>query len=899
MAAGARPSDPAGCSGVTLKQTGEEPSPDPLVETTPDSEDAITGEAERSSLFLSALLLKLRPLWPWLVVGLVGWIGWSELRQVDLLQVRSILQDTPSSITLLLLLFTGMNLAVAGLYDVTALGSLRQAPRFSARWSVGVVTFAWSNFLTLGPLAGPALRLWLYRPLGVREKRSRSALSAILAAFTLALLGWCAAVLTPLPSGVPRMAGRLTLGILATGLIAWLLHGLPRLPILPKSFREWEADTRLLAAVAAADWLLAWLVFHLAVFGAHGWADSEISLRSFFIGQIIGLASLIPGGLGSADAYWVFSLGGLVGGHDRILASLILYRAVYYLIPWIFATLFLIGRMVKTGRRTRTLARLAMASYAFLCGIVLLASAATPSLADRLASLQRTVPLAVVEISHWLSVLLGFMLLVISRGLRRGYRSSHRVALSLFLAGALTTFLKGFDFEEALLALGAVAFLIVFRSDFRHAGRLHPPLEFMISVGLFAVVLFVVIGFGSFEVPGLAAVSHFDPAAQPARFLRGLIVLVLAALAGAFHFVQRALPRDRLPNAEDIARARDLSRHYARSTNPLLAATGDKTLFWLPPTPAGSASSSPVEGFIAYRTSGRFLIAYSDPVCPSGEEHRLLAAFLNYAADQDHDVVLYQLSASMIPVAHDFGFSFFKLGEEGIVNLSRFDLKGNKAKKWRNAINRVEKAGGRFEILQGAALAALLPELRQVSDAWLEKKHQFEKGFSIGRFDEVYLSRFPCAVVWDAAGQVAGFANLLEGRSGEELSVDLMRYRPEAAEESGLGDVIEYLFVRIMMFGKEAGFTRFNLGMAPLSSVGELRWARSFERLAHLFFRHGEHWFNFQGLRRFKEKFEPVWEPRYMAYPKPWDWPAAVTSTALLIAGGWPALLFPRKRSVG
>jgi phosphatidylglycerol lysyltransferase len=123
-----------------------------------------------------------------------------------------------------------------------------------------------------------------------------------------------------------------------------------------------------------------------------------------------------------------------------------------------------------------------------------------------------------------------------------------------------------------------------------------------------------------------------------------------------------------------------------------------------------------------------------------------------------------------------------------------------------------------------------------------------------------------------------------------------MRYLPAGEGREILEDVIEYIFLQLMLYGKERGFSRFNLGMAPLSSVGELQWARPFERLAHLFFRHGEHWFNFQGLRRFKEKFEPDWEPRYMAYPRPWDWPVAITSTALLIAGGWPGLVLARRR---
>src|SRR2546422_756532 len=114
-------------------------------------------------------------------------------------------------------------------------------------------------------------------------------------------------------------------------------------------------------------------------------------------------------------------------------------------------------------------------------------------------------------------------------------------------------------------------------------------------------------------------------------------------------------------------------------------------------------------------------------------------------------------------------------------------------------------------------------------------------------------------------------------------------------EDGALENVMDYLFVRLILRDKELGFRRFNLGMAPLSAVGEVRWAKPFERAAHLFFRHGEPWYNYQGLRRYKEKFDPVWEPRYMAYPKPWDWPLATTSTALLIAGGGGRGLLPSR----
>ncbi len=828
---------------------------------------------------MDSLLLKLRPLWPWLVLAALTFIGWSELRRLDVSEVRSLIRSAPPALLLALLAVTAVNLSVAGLYDVVALGPLSRAPSARERWSAGVLSFAWSNFLTIGPLAGPALRLWLYRPLGVEGDRARSALSCIMAAFSLALAACCAAAAAPLPAWLDGPLPRLALLAAASAAAVSALIVLRRTGWAPQLFRRWEANLPLLICAAVADWLLAWAVFYLSL----GVFDQRISpvpvARAFFLGQMVGLVSFIPGGLGTADAFWFVSLAGIMGGHDRVAAALVLYRSIYYVLPWAFASLTLAGHLVRTGPRFSSFIRSALASYTFLTGAVLLASAATPALADRAASLHRTLPLAVVEVSHSLSVLLGFLLLLISRGIAQGYRSSHRLALVLFLSGSLATFLKGLDYEEALVALAAAALLLIFHRLFDRRGSLHPSLEFVVSAGAIALVLFSALGLGSYgAAPDLsAALTRFGVHAQAERFLRGFLILFGAASVLAVYLAQRMRGEDRLPDGALIATALEEARRYGRTTNPLLVACGDKVIL----RPSGQT-----EGFIAYRTAGPFLVAYSDPVCAPGMEREFLSAFLDLAADNDRDAILYQITPALLPAAHDFGFSFFKLGEEAIVDLDGFDLKGNKAKTWRHAINRVEKDSGRFEIVQGEALRAIMSELRAVSDAWLLAKRAGEQRFSLGRFDEPYLMLFPCAVVRDAAGGIVAFANVLEGARGEEMSVDLMRYRGD--------NVMDYLFIRLMLHGKQRGFKRFNLGMAPLAAVGDVRWARPIERLAHLFFRHGEHWYNYQGLRHFKEKFDPVWEPRYMAYPHPWQWPLAIAHVSALVAGGRRALVFPR-----
>ena len=59
------------------------------------------------------------------------------------------------------------------------------------------------------------------------------------------------------------------------------------------------------------------------------------------------------------------------------------------------------------------------------------------------------------------------------------------------------------------------------------------------------------------------------------------------------------------------------------------------------------------------------------------------------------------------------------------------------------------------------------------------------------------------------------------------------------------------------------------------------------KRASGVVYRHGEAIYAFQGLRAFKEKFDPVWEPRYLAYPGGLSLPRVLADTSALIAGGY------------
>ena len=242
--------------------------------------------------------------------------------------------------------------------------------------------------------------------------------------------------------------------------------------------------------------------------------------------------------------------------------------------------------------------------------------------------------------------------------------------------------------------------------------------------------------------------------------------------------------------------------------------------------------------------------------------------------------MFYEAGAADLPVYLDLGLSLHKLGEEGRVPLDDFSLTGGVRKGLRQSLHRMERLGCRFEVVPPAGVPPLLDELQVISDAWLANKHTREKRFSLGFFDRRYLSQLPLAVVRRAERMVA-FANVWAGISREEMSIDLMRYGDDAPP-----GVMEYLFAELMLWGKAQGYHWFSLGMAPLSGFQHHPLAPLWNRLGAFLFRHGGHFYSFEGLRAFKDKFEPVWEARYLASPGGLVVPMVLTHVAALISGG-------------
>lgn len=812
--------------------------------------------------------------WPFAVFIIVLALSWEALREIRPQAFRTALHALDPRWLAAAGAITAINVGAMGLYDVVAFRHTKSSR--TERWRYGAVSFAWSNFLTLGPLAGPAMRFWLYRPAVEQISELHNGVVSVAIAFTCGLVGWTLAIL------LDRL---LHAGVLLTALIALALVGatatigrriVQRIEKLAApagpGFRTLE-----LALIGWLDWLLAACAFAACVKSVGAPIAAGALARSFFLGQAIGVASLVPGGFGSSDAFWIAHL---PLGSSGAAAALLAYRVIYYVVPWAIASLLLLGWLTGRAPRRLEIARRSVAGLVGGGGVLIMLSSASPALYARLPLVERFIPLPLVEAGHVAAALAGLLLLVLARGLARGYRAALRATLLLLLVAALGAIFKGLDWEEAAVlgALGvatwsqAALFTRPSRGDWLEGSDL--------VVAFAALALFLTFGTFAHRVTGgtFARLAHVGYGLQATRFLRTAASMALAVAAGTLYVLLRAPVRFSGLSDAQIEEALAMHRRFGSGTTPLMVATGDKSVF-----------ADADRGFCLYSTIGPYLVVFSDPVVRGASERAaFLDALFTYAGEIDRRPAFYQVSLDWIPVLHDRGYDFFKLGEEAHVHLERVTLEGHAGKMYRQILRRAERDGVRFRILAAREVEARMYELREISDDWLRTKHLAERQFSIGSFSEAYLRRFPCAVVEEvASGRLLAFANLLEGPRHEELSVDLMRYR------SGGPSVMDFLLVSLFLTGKADDFERFNLGMAPLAWVGEQRGAHARERLARLLFQRGEHWYNFQGVRFYKQKFDPEWVPRYMAYQDAWEWPVAIAYVSALIAGGWRRILMP------
>ncbi len=518
-----------------------------------------------------------------------------------------------------------------------------------------------------------------------------------------------------------------------------------------------------------------------------------------------------------------------------------------------------------------------MAVLTLGAGVMLLASGATPGDPARLHWLADHAPLPVIEVSHFVSSIIGMMLVLVAFGLKQRLDAAWSAATALLAAAATLALLKGVYWGETTVLTCIGLMLAPLRSAFPRAARLS---RMEITPGWLLSAFAAVVGAGMLSLWSYHNVAYGDQlfwrvmvSADASRSLRawtGVGVLFLAV--GLWRMISTpATPPIVSDHDPDYERARAiLAKAQSAGPDANLALLGDKRFLF----------SNSGESFLMFGVRGRSWIAFGAPVGLVCERQELLWRFRELADAHAARAAVYAAGPDLLPELVDLGFAVQKTGESATVRLDDFSLQGRKREVLRRNWRKAMEGGAQFEVIPKSQTALHLGELRAISDQWLAHHAGGEKGFTMGRFDPAYVSEFPCALV-RVDGRIVAFANLWTTAERSSFSMDLMRYG-----ESAPKNIMDFLFVELLQWGRDQGYEAFEFGMAPLAGLEGRPLAPLMTRVGKLLFERGEDLYNFQGVRRYKDKYAPTWTPRYIAAANKWTIGIALADVSLLSAGG-------------
>ena len=486
-----------------------------------------------------------------------------------------------------------------------------------------------------------------------------------------------------------------------------------------------------------------------------------------------------------------------------------------------------------------------LAWAAAFVGLIGVASALTPELADRSDLVRGVLPPGVPSAARVFALAFGIALVWLSRSLARRRRRAWQLAVALVVASAVAHLAKGLDVEEATISLLLLVALV------RYRGRFDVPGD---ARAVRPVVLIALAALGTAE---LVLGIEVRGGEVPDRI--GDVLAALGLLGGfsALYLWLRPLSEAVVQTVADRRRARELVDTYGRDSLSFFALRRDKSFFFSPTRRA----------FLAYRVVSGAALVSGDPVGDELEFDALLAEFRRVAHARGWRLAILGASAERLGGYERLGMRAIPLGDEAVLRPEAFSLEGRAIRKVRQSVSRLTKAGYGFRIVTADAVDdGLRADLEAVSCAW--RRGQAERGFSMA-MDDLFAEGTTFALATGPHGEVGGFLHLAPAPAGRGWSLSTMRRRPDTP--NGL---TEFLVVQTLAWAKECGAAELSLNfcaladfLAPERAVTVPRRAMRRALLV------GDRVFQLERLYSFSRKFQPDWRPRYLCVERLSDLP--------------------------
>ncbi|PTI36235.1 bifunctional lysylphosphatidylglycerol flippase/synthetase MprF [Mammaliicoccus vitulinus] len=792
-----------------------------------------------------------------------------ELVKIDFKKAIVLFREMNTVYFVGIILLGILSVSVLSLYDIMLKQSLKISLPIHKVLSISYIINTFNSILGFGGLIGAGLRIYSYRNDVLNKKELIKSTSLLLVSMLSGLSLLCVLIVFRVFNADPLLDD-----------IAWskivIYIGSLFLPLFMifSYLKPSTQNDRFLGLkftiVSALEWLAASTLLFVILKSLNINIEYFYLVGIFVIAALSGLISMIPGGFGAFDLVVLLGIKSLGVPEEQVVIALLLYRVAYYFFPFIIAlglSTFEFGSIAKKYIEESKFYTPAVDTTSFIKSVQSDFMTKIPSLALGLLSgitgfvlyFNHILILYDAIYSHhytFYSVLLALhtastlMLLICAKGVMSGTMRSILMSIISVIVMLIVCILTT---STIIAFLWLVILLILLFIGYKKAivvKKIVTSIKILLS-GLLIFTMFIVNRIISKNYLDLYPheVTKFDKYAVFSMFWIVLAILCLLGMCITFILSKRF--HKSLNTNASYETIQNIIDQYGGSYVSHLAFTGDKSFY----------VNEDEDVFIMYRHTMNAVIVLGDPVGNRNQFNQILSDFYDQMQFLGHDIIFYQVQSKLLSLYHDYGNIFFKLGEEALIDLNTFSLSGKKKRGMRATYNKLETEGYQFDIMHAPYSQEDLKMMKDISDSWLESKQ--EMSFSVGSFQLDYLNRAPVAVIRNKNNEIVGFCSLMFTNYNQSISIDLIRWNKNIDLP-----LMDALYIHMLLWAKEEGYKQFNMGMATLSNVGLNKHAYLREKFAAKVFENMNSLYSFQGLRNYKQKYAPDWEPRYLVYRK-------------------------------
>ncbi len=595
------------------------------------------------------------------------------------------------------------------------------------------------------------------------------------------------------------------------------------------------------------------------------------AIISYIVSVIFLVVSPFLRGLGAIEVSMTFILIRLGFGNVESIAITFLYRFFEFWMP------FFAGVLAFLSKLNKLLSRVFPALFLMCLGILNILSVLMPAISERLILLKDFLPVQVIHASNYLVMIAGMFLLVTAAFMLKGLKTAWWFALFLCILSLIGHITKAIDYEEAFIALLEIVVLISTRKEYyiksnprlRNVG-LQTSLLFTLAIFAYGIAGFYFLDKKHFgEDFNLRQSLHFTlqnyffigsneliPTNSFAKyFLYSINFSGFLSIGFLIYTLVNSYTPQKNVSDEELSLAKSLVKSFGESSLDYFKTYKDKFIFF----------SESEKAFVSYRISGSFAVVLENPIAENMEElKKCIKEFDKYCYQTGLRNIYYRVPKESLKIYHELRKKDLFLGQEGVVDISTFNLVGSRRRSLRNAINKITEQNYKATVHSPPVKDGVLQKIKSVSDEWLNDANRTEIIFSQGMFDWEELKQQTIITVENEEEKIIAFLNIIPDYVKSEATYDLIRKTKDAPN-----GIMDFILIELFNFLKSQNITHVNIGFAPMSGLNE---PHTFpERSMKFAYEKIKSFSHYKGLREYKEKFEPTWYNKYLVYQHDYD----------------------------